>query len=284
MANYPLVSAKQVLASTIRSLGYKLPSTYMDDILEWIPEAMGELEVTDSLVLTSTPDVDQGGALSVSNHCVCLPCGLRAIEAVEDERGNRLPLGADVTDISSPSSKRHVGVGRSGEPRVSAFEVNPYQHQTSDGLPTDEPATSFPFLGEDIEPTENLSTTTHYYQVVGNMIQTSFEEGYIKVHYWSIPVDKEGYPLLPDNANFKRAVEWHIIRRLIGSGYEHKVFSYDYANNQFELYAARALSEVSFYTPERAQRLKNVMVRLIPPTNYYEDFGINVEQSEKLYK
>lgn len=284
MANYPLVSAKQVLARTIRSLGYKLPSTYMDDILEWIPEAMGELEVTDSLTLTSTGDVSCPGEVLVSNHCASLPCGIRAIIAVEDENGNRLPMGSDHTDISSPTSKRHVGVGRTGEPRVSVFAVNPFQHQTSDGLPADEPAASFPFLGTDIEKQTNTASSTHYYQIVGNRIQTSFESGYIKIHYYSIPVDGEGYPLLPDNENFKRAVEWHIIRRLIGSGYQHPVFSYKDANDQFELYAARALSEVSFYTPERAARLNRSFVRLIPPFNYYQDFGINNEQPEKLFK
>ena len=282
--NYKMVSAKQVLARTIRNLGYKLPSSYMDDILEWIPEAMSELEVTDSLILTSTPPIDEPEAIYVSNHVAQLPCGLRAIEAVEDDKGNRLPLGTDVTDISKISSKRHIGVGRSGEPRVTVFEVNPFQHQTSDGLPVDQPAASFPFLGQDIEKMPTRAATTHYYQIVGNCIQTSFESGYIRIHYHAIPVDSEGYPLIPDSENLKRAIEWHIIRRLIGAGYPHQIFTYDYAQNQFELYAGRAMSEVSFYSPERARRLQNLMVRLIPPTNYYEDFGINGEQPERLYK
>lgn len=280
MANYPLISAKIVLARTIRNLGYKLPSTYMDDILEWIPEAMGELEVTSSLIKTSTGNINCPGEILVSNHCAALPCGLRVIEAVEDEHGRRVPEGTDQTDITSQTSYRHSTTSTA---RVSTFNVNPFQHQTADGLPTDEPATSFPFFGQDIEASTDTRRPS-YYQIVGNQIQTSFESGYIKIHYLSTPVCKEGYPLIPDNENFKRALEWHIIRRLLGSGYQHPVFSYPYAQEQFEFYAARALSEVSFYTPEKAAKLNRSLIRLIPPFNYYEDFGIGNEASERLNK
>jgi len=284
MAKYPLISAKQVLARTIRNLGYKLPSTYMDDILEWIPEGMGEMEVTQSLIRVSTGGQGDQDALYVKNHCVQLPCGYRAVIAIEDENGRRLPVGGDQTDFTKQSSIRHISVGISGQPRTTVFEVNPFQHQTADGLPTDEPAESFPWFGQDITTTPGTNRSTHYYQIVGNHIQTSFEEGFIRLHYLSIPVCKEGYPLIPDNENFKRALEWHVIRRLIGSGYKHEVFSYEYANQEFERYAGRAMGEVSFYTPDDAAKLNRSIIRLIPPHQYQNDFFTNSEQDERLFK
>jgi len=285
MPRFPLVSGKQVLARVIRSLGYKLPSTYYDDILEWIPEGTGYLQATNYLVTKSTGDIDCPGEISIKNFCAPLPCGYISLLAVEDENGRRLPEGGDVTDITSQSSLRHTNVGNTGQPRVSAFSVNPYQHQTSDGLPSDEPSSSFPFLGEDVEPNNTGGVrTTHYYKIQGNYIQTSFEEGFVKIHYLALPVCEEGYPLIPDNENFKQALEWHIIRRLIGSGYEHKVFDYKYADEQFEKFAARAMNEISYYSPDGAARLNRSFVRLIPPFHFQEDFFINSEQPERLYK
>lgn len=48
------------------------------------------------------------------------------------------------------------------------------------------------------------------YKVQGNVIFTSMKEGDIEVAYTSIAVDNEGYPLVPDNSFFIRALELYI--------------------------------------------------------------------------
>lgn len=281
MSKVRWVSGKEILARLIRSTGKKLPSEFHDDILEWIAEGLGMLQVTNTLLLASTGDIDCPGEIIVSNHCAELPCGFQFMEAVEDENGLRLPEGSNVTDITSPTNIRQNVLPQA---RVSAFNVNPYQHQTSDGLPTDEPSASFPFLGEDLEQTTTNSTTTAFYKLSGNYIHTSFEEGFIKLHYWTIPVDKEGFPLIPDNENFKQALEFHVMRRLIAAGYEHKIFTYDYVDKQFEFYANRGINEVSYPTPETMARVNRSVVRLVPLYSAYEDFFQGSEQPERLSK
>lgn len=282
MPKHILVSGKEVLARVIRGLGYKLPSAYIDDVLEWLAEGLGMIQITNSLITTSTRNMNCPGEVLVRNHCASLPCGLIQILAVEDEHGRRLPEGTDQTDMKSPTSLRHSWVDNI---RPNTFNVNPYVHQTQDGIPSDEaPSASVPYFGQDITQEDSTIRSTHYYKIVGNYIQTSFECGYIKLHYLTIPVDKEGYPLIPDNEAFKQALEWYIIRRLIGSGYQHPVFSYQYADEQFEKYAARGISEVSFYSPEGAAKLNRSLIRLIPPYDWYENFGVNGEQPEFLRK
>lgn len=281
MPAHPFVSGKEILARVIRSLGYKLPSTYHDDILEWIPEGMGFLELTNSLVKTSSGNLNCPGELLVTNHCVPLPKGFIAMLAVEDEHGKRLPLGGDVTDITSPTSIRHQ---QANTARASVFEVNPYQHQTSNGVPTEEPGTSVPIYGEDLEAVTEVDSSNSYYQISGNQIQTSFEEGFIKIHYLALPICDDGYPLIPDNQNYKQALEWHIIRRLIGSGYQHPVFNYQYAEQQFEKYAGRAANEISYPSLDGAAKLNRAIVRLIPPFHFADDFFINSESPEQIRK
>lgn len=284
MPKFPLVSGKEILARVIRALGYKLPSQYHDDLLEWIPEGLGMMQVTNTLIVTSSGDINCPGEILISNHCAKLPCGFVSILAVEDENGRRLPEGGDITNFRKQSSIRHQGVGSTGETRVSTFEVNPFVHQTSDGLPTDEAASSFPYFGEDIAAPADSGRTTHYYQIQGNHIQTSFEEGYIKIHYLALPVCQDGYPLIPDNQAFKQALEWHIIRRLIGSGYQHPVFNYQFADEQFEKYAARGMNEVSYPSLDTMARLNRSLIRLVPPHHFHSDFFVSSEQDEILNK
>lgn len=48
------------------------------------------------------------------------------------------------------------------------------------------------------------------YKIQGNRIYTSFRDGEIEVAYMSIPIDEEGYPMIPDNSKFTRALEAYI--------------------------------------------------------------------------
>lgn len=53
----------------------------------------------------------------------------------------------------------------------------------------------------------NLGLT---YKIQGGIIYTSIEKGKIEISYEAIATDSEGYPLLPDNSNFTRALEQYI--------------------------------------------------------------------------
>lgn len=48
------------------------------------------------------------------------------------------------------------------------------------------------------------------YKIQGNIIYTSIEKGQIEISYEAILVDEDGFPLIPDNSSFTRALEWYI--------------------------------------------------------------------------
>jgi hypothetical protein len=48
------------------------------------------------------------------------------------------------------------------------------------------------------------------YKIQGNIIYTSLEKDTLELSYLAIEVDKDGYPLLPDNSSFTRALELYI--------------------------------------------------------------------------
>lgn len=56
----------------------------------------------------------------------------------------------------------------------------------------------------------NNSSDTNTYKIQGNVIYTSFEKGELEISYQAIAVDEQGFPLIPDNSSFTRALELYI--------------------------------------------------------------------------
>lgn len=280
-------SVKEIIARVIRNSGYKVPSTYLDDMLEWIPEGMDQLETKHTLVTKSTPSKDKVGSIVTQNHVAKLPCGLVEILAVENDQGLRLYTGSDTTDVTNQSTRYHNGTINSEDlgGRVTSFQVDPSLHNSLLGTElANTPAPSVPFKGEDIVRDDDLQTED-YYKIQLDTIQTSQESMFIKIHYLSLPVDAEGYPLVVNNENYKSALYWYVMKQLIGAGFEHKVFNYQYCDDQFEKFGARALAEIKMPNEDRIAKVHRAFSsRLIPPYHYYEDFSIGIEQTQDIVK
>lgn len=59
---------------------------------------------------------------------------------------------------------------------------------------------------------ENCYYDSDYtYTVQSNVITTSFEEGLIVISYQALPLDKEGYPMIPDDQKVKEAIRYFIM-------------------------------------------------------------------------
>lgn len=56
----------------------------------------------------------------------------------------------------------------------------------------------------------NNSCNTYTYKIQGNIVYTSFEEGELEISYQAIATDEQGFPLIPDNSSFTRALELYI--------------------------------------------------------------------------
>jgi hypothetical protein len=286
MAKVPLVSSKEILARLARNCGGRISADYYDDILEWIPEAIDLLSNNGTLQLVSTGPDCTSEEVEVKNHVLCLPKDLRSLIAVEDEKGMRIPEGGDVTDLSQPSNRYQKGTNNAKEriARANVWAVDPFVHQTEDGTPTTKPGSSIPIFGEDLEKVESSRFQGHYYKIVGNYIQFSFEHGFVRLHYLARPLDKEGYPLVPDNEDFKRAVEFDVLKKMLARGFKHPIFSYDYCDQQLEKHAGRAISYLNYPSLDATARLNRSFIRLVPPNYFYDDFFVGSEQIQQIRK
>lgn len=58
--------------------------------------------------------------------------------------------------------------------------------------------------------TDNQRCLDYTYKIQNHVIITNFEEGDIDISYTAIAVDEDGFPMIPDNSNFTRALEWYV--------------------------------------------------------------------------
>lgn len=80
-----------------------------------------------------------------------------------------------------------------------------------------------PLLGKGIKTTDH---TTAYGSINGRYVHTSFQDGYVYLVYKGVPLDCDGYPLVPDDAKLKEALEYYYIKRMSLSGFKHPVIDF----------------------------------------------------------
>jgi hypothetical protein len=127
----------------------------------------------------------------------------------------------------------------------------------------------------DIHPSE-------YYQIEMDYINTSIRDGEVRIHYLSQPLDKDGFPLIPDNENYKEALYYYVRAKMIGCGYKDTVYSERELMERYEMYAARAMGQIKYPSTDIVQSRIDAMVRFIPPQNYWENY-FRTDHPERIY-
>lgn len=121
-----------------------------------------------------------------------------------------------------------------------------------------------------------------YYEIVPGYIKTSFKSGTINMGYLALPVDSEGYPLIPDEYNCREALVWFIIYKLIMGGYDHKVLKLMDAYSMWEKYCMQARSFANMPDLAQLEKLKIQHLSLVPNTTAYNSFFETLNKYPKL--
>lgn len=112
------------------------------------------------------------------------------------------------------------------------------------------------------------------FKTQGSIIYTSFKEGTLNISYKSLPVDNEGFPLLPDEPTFLRALELYIKKQwftiLFDMG---KVSPAVLQNTQQEYAFAAGACNNTFIIPSvsEMESIKNMWNQLIPRFNEFKN-------------
>jgi len=249
-------SIKEVIGSLIRDTGGSIDAGWYTDIIEWCFEGMKELETKHQLV---TKSVD----LTVIGHIATLPLDFVSLISVEDAGGNRLRLGLIQYNIENTKKENDNCL----LPSIydTSGIISPWSHDMTN-----------------LNYVSGLGYTANFYILDFDKIKLSFPQGVIRLNYNSYLSDTDGLPLLPDLQEYKQALKWYILMKLIGAGYKHPVFDYKYVRDEWTIYAARAIEKLRTTSVDKAEAMLHSINRLVFPYHGWSDYFLNIEQPQTI--
>jgi len=239
---YNTVSVKQVIAKVMTDNNIQEETHRIPDMIEWCGEALEKIGAFPQLdtVVTGKEGVP---LLEINNYQTLLPSGLHTIiQAVYTETGN-YPFSAMRYGTGSFDTKKGITTSAG----VSREEYN----------------------------NETSFTTDVTYVVVGNYMKFNVPTGYVMLAYTTIPLDEEGFPVVPDNIGFIDALYWYITMKLLypkwAEGRVRDAVYYD-ARSSWNYYRKQAYGNAMMPNGDQLTAIKNTWNKLIPEFNDQNTF------------
>lgn len=113
---------------------------------------------------------------------------------------------------------------------------------------------------------DNTANVDLTYKIQGGVIITSIEKGCIEISYQAIAVDEEGYPMIPDNSSFTRAIQAYIKKEWFTILFDEAKISqqaFQQAQQDYAWAVGDCRSEFSRLTIDKAESLFNSWRTLI---------------------
>lgn len=124
----------------------------------------------------------------------------------------------------------------------------------------------------------------HNYWVNNHHIKTSFKNGTIFIAYMAIPVDDDGFPLIPDDISYREALYRYITMKLMYPSYlqgKLRDRQWDEMVQSWHNYCAQARGAANMPDIGMLENLKNQWVRLMPNINQFNTFFNNLNTQEE---
>jgi hypothetical protein len=114
------------------------------------------------------------------------------------------------------------------------------------------------FIGDYRTPT---SISGMSYALNNSCIVTSFSEGTIDLVYDAFPVDDQGFIHIPDIYEYKQAVVWFVVTRMMMGGFKHPIFDFQYADQKWEMFRHQAENYAKYPSLDEMEAFTNMWTR-----------------------
>ncbi len=246
---YKYTSFKEVIAKVYRDLEIKDSNRWID-MIEWGAEALekiGAIQQYDNIVEKYT----------VSDYRVKLPCNFIQLDQIYY---NGYPLDRATSTFGN-------------------VLVNPNLNSTIDPIVLDALQGDIVLLKPELPRPINRDTFT----INGGYITTSFREGDIYIGYTRIGVDEEGFPMIPDDVNYKQALFWYIAMMLqLPEWFAGEKNNFERCKQIWEQKCGQAGTKAMMPDITQLENIKNSWVRLIPEINAADTFFMYQKNQERL--
>ena len=130
------------------------------------------------------------------------------------------------------------------------------------------------FHMSNLKPPKDMAGLT--YKIQGSCIITSIEKGQIEMAYRAIPIDSEGYPLIPDNSSYSRALELYIKWQCFTNLFDEGKINIQVLNNTQQQYAwavGQAQSDMIRPTIDEMEAISAMWNKLLPESTRDHQYG-----------
>lgn len=131
-----------------------------------------------------------------------------------------------------------------------------------------------------------LCCGTYNFYVNDSYIITDIEKGKICLEYYAIPTDDEGYPLIPDNVYYMKALTAYVTKMLDYQNWRKGLIPdkiFQHSEKEWMFYVGAAKGSANMPSLSQLENIKNILVRLIPKTNEFQGMFKNLHSPEKKY-
>lgn len=117
---------------------------------------------------------------------------------------------------------------------------------------------------------EDSDTWDLTYKLQNSIIYTSIKEGTIEIAYHAIKVDKEGYPMIPENSSFIQALELYIKKKVFTILFDQGKINNAVLQNTQQEYAwavGQAQRDLTMPTIDQMESISNMWTQLLQRNN-----------------
>jgi hypothetical protein len=265
--NGKYISSKEIIANVLRDNLYKSQDIEVSALIEWVSECL-------DLIGVPYAYVNQLACIEIKDHRGKLPCDLHTVIQIAGlkDNGDQFPI-RETTGTFHPlfsNTNSHYGTINVAEPIGYDDKGNPI----------------FNFNNYELITPKSTSITVNYnyndvtYRINNDYVFTSLTECKLLMSYLAYPVDKEGYPLIPDNIKFKQAVQaflrYKLDYRLWRKG-ELLRDVFEYSEREYMWYVGAATTAGLMPSLDMMESWKNMHLKIMPRFNehskFFDDLG-----------
>lgn len=269
--NGKYVSCKEVIGELYRDRKYKYQLSWSDS-LEWSVDAIQLIGAPSSL----QPRVAK---ITIDNYRGILPCDLESITQAAGSYS-----GCAIFPMTTSTGSFHPVHICDDTALTTLIEEFNQTSTTATELPIGQDISGNPVYtfqnGNMSMPEGTFDNAVSFngdkstYNVNGNFVFTNYSSGCVYLAYKALPVDEEGYPLIPDNRRFKEAIKAFIGYKIDYILYRSKELDkdiYDISEREWLFYVASAGNVAKMPNYDQMQSIMNQM-KLIPQRYSHGEF------------
>lgn len=257
-----------------------------ENAIEWSVELMGLIGVPSIYVEKTTSGIDgMPSALLVENYRAKMPDDCERVisvrKAIVDTAGNVVgssPM-TESSNIFHPTNQTN-SLGNTTTEWNPLVNIDTFDPATEEFVHTIEQY--------EIDGADNRLDATYSYKLDQGYIFTNFKDGYILMAYLGLPIDADGFPMIPDDEKFKEALKWHIISKIdlrnwrINASPQNAAIRND-SEQRRDFYVAAARNKAHIPSIDKMEAIKNMWLRTIPKINEHKNGFATLNVSEQRY-